>query len=147
MKKKTVKGFTLVELIVVIAIIDVLAAILVPSLSGYVKKSKLQSANANAKTAYKAVATYITDQITSGGTVGSGGTVPATSDDPSDGLKHTVYTALKDNGSNAGEVFVDIATDMSLNGVQWHASSTDTLVGQYPNPATIDSIPTFGTIS
>ncbi len=146
MKKKTVKGFTLVELIVVIAIIGVLAAILVPSLSGYVRKSKLQSANANAKTAYEAVATYITDKITAGDTVTTGGTTVDATQDGSD-LQHTVYLALKDNGSGAGEVFVDIATDMSLNGVQWHASSTDTLVGQYPNPATVDSMRTFGTIS
>ena len=146
MKKKTVKGFTLVELIVVIAIIGVLAAILVPSLSGYVRKSKLQSANANAKTAYEAVATYITDKITAGDTVTTGGTTVDATQDGSD-LQHTVYLALKDKGSGAGEVFVDIATDMSLNGVQWHASSTDTLVGQYPNPATVDSMRTFGTIS
>jgi len=37
---RTRKGFTLIEIIVVIAIIGVLAAILVPSMIGYVRKAK-----------------------------------------------------------------------------------------------------------
>lgn len=47
-KRKNQKGFTLVEMIVVIAIIGVLATMMVPSLLGFVDKAHISNNNATA---------------------------------------------------------------------------------------------------
>ncbi len=49
MKKNTNKGFTLVELIVVLVILAILAAILVPALLGYIDRAREKQVVLNAK--------------------------------------------------------------------------------------------------
>ena len=60
MKKLNKKGFTLVELIVVIAIIGVLAAILVPTMMGFVTDSNITTANKAANEMAEALSQTIT---------------------------------------------------------------------------------------
>ena len=51
----TKKGFTLIELIVVIAILAILAAILIPSLVNYLDQAKIAKGTANTRSQYTAV--------------------------------------------------------------------------------------------
>ena len=52
MKKTNKKGFTIVELVIVIAVIAILAAVLIPTFSGVVEKANVNAAKSAARNCY-----------------------------------------------------------------------------------------------
>ena len=60
MNKKMMKGFTLVEIMIVVAIIAILAAIAIPNFIAYRNESQGNACVGNMKTIQTAVETYLT---------------------------------------------------------------------------------------
>ena len=156
MRKSNKKGFTLVELVVVIAIIGVLAAILIPTMMNYVKKSRMRTANSNAKLVFESINNMASDKVADGDKVSAitADKVAVSSYNSSTAgvLEKAVWEALKDNGEN-GAGYVSLSYDPNskdaVNWVQWQTNDAkdDQITGQWPNaPKDVDAAEklTFG---
>lgn len=145
MRNSKMKGFTLIELIVVIAIIGVLAAILVPSMIGYVGQSKISTANSNAKLAFTNSATYCTNCEVAGYTVTSGtstynlasGSAGQTYSKDGSHLSEALVS-LMGGSATAGQATVVISTAGVPEKTAWAKTAADKYVGGYPVAATAD---------
>ena len=64
MKRNNIKGFTIVELVIVIAVIAILAGVLIPTFAGVTNKAKESKALQEAKNAYTADLAILNGQVT-----------------------------------------------------------------------------------
>jgi type IV pilus assembly protein PilA len=69
LRKKAEQGFTLIELMIVVAIIGILAAVAIPAFMKYIKKSKTTEASQFVKKIYEGARIYYMDRNTPRGKI------------------------------------------------------------------------------
>ena len=117
-RKKDNKGFTLVELVIVIAILAILVGLLAPQYTKYVEKSRKTADVDNMDEIVKAIQVYAVDQgAQTGGNTEKTITVTLTANGASINDEN-VQTAVKDYLPNYDKV--------SLKSKQWNSTNTVT---------------------
>ncbi len=87
------EGFTLIELMIVVAIIGILAAIAIPAFINYVKRSKTSEAGANLKSLFQGAAAYYDSENWGQGMVTAGASAAASTHCTVDDADPSSYTA------------------------------------------------------
>ncbi|MDD5305865.1 MAG: prepilin-type N-terminal cleavage/methylation domain-containing protein [Deltaproteobacteria bacterium] len=105
--RKEKHGFTLIELMIIVAILGVLASIAIPAYVGYLKRSKTSEVSLNLKNIFMGAVTYF-DGEHSGTTLGATythylpSTITSTPSTPASGTKFSVTAHAADFSTNPG---------------------------------------------
>ncbi|MES1976734.1 MAG: pilin [Pseudomonadota bacterium] len=109
MKRAIQKGFTLIELMIVVAIIGILAAVALPAYQDYTTRAKVSEIVLAASSARTSIAEY----------VAASGAFPATASDAAIATQSSKYVAslvYSNTSASSGLVTVTAQGDSSING-------------------------------